>query len=358
MITAAVAALALSAPSVHVSALVAPAGARVDVSGTGFPANVPLIVGLDGQQLATATADVTGAFTSDGIAVPATAALGVHRVTVQADDGSDFTSAPLTVAAAGVPEVLDETFVPPSVGAIHVAVSVPPGADAGHRYPVIYFLHGLPAGDDAYIAWATLLDRVLGPAALSAIIVVPQAARTDGDTDPEYLDEGVGRAWATALAVDLPQYVDTHFPTIANRAARALIGVSAGGYGAVSLGLSHLGTFSVLESWSGYFEPTDPSGKHVLDLGSAAANAGASMFTAIPRLAAAFLAQPTFLGFYVGRSDALFRADNLRFHRSLIAAHIAHTFGLYPGGHHWPLWSAEAPYWIRLALARLTPASP
>lgn len=356
MIAAAVAALALSAPSLQVSALVAPAGGSVDVSGAGFPADVPVLVGLDGQQLATATTDATGAFTSDGVAIAAGTPPGEHRITVQAGDGSDFTSAALAVAAAGAPEVLDETFAPPSVGAIHFAVSLPASAADGRRFPVVYFLHGLPAGDGAYIAWATLLDRVLGPAASSAIIVVPQAARTDGDTDPEYLDEGVGRAWATALAVDLPRYVDAHFPTIATRAGRALIGVSAGGYGAVSLGLSHLATFSVLESWSGYFEPTDPSGRHVLDLGSAKANAAASMFTAIPQLAASFRRQPTFLGFYVGRSDALFRADNLRFHRSLVAAHVAHTFGLYPGGHHPALWSAEAPYWVGLALAHLTPS--
>ena len=54
---------------------------------------------------------------------------------------------------------------------------------------------------------------------------------------------------------------------------RALVGLSAGGYGAVMLALHHLAAFSVVESWSGYFHPTDPAGQHALDLGSSRANA-------------------------------------------------------------------------------------
>ena len=59
--------------------------------------------------------------------------------------------------------------------------------------------------------------------------------------------------------------MDTHYRTIASRRARALVGVSAGGYGAVLLALHHLETYSVVESWSGYFHPTDPDGTSPLD---------------------------------------------------------------------------------------------
>ena len=43
------------------------------------------------------------------------------------------------------------------------------------------------------------------------------------------------------------------------------MGLSAGGYGAVILGIHHLDRFSVIESWSGYFHPTDPTGTIALD---------------------------------------------------------------------------------------------
>ena len=47
-------------------------------------------------------------------------------------------------------------------------------------------------------------------------------------------------------------------------AGRAIVGLSAGCYGATMLGLNHLGEFSVIESWSGYFHATDPSGNRAL----------------------------------------------------------------------------------------------
>jgi S-formylglutathione hydrolase FrmB len=88
--------------------------------------------------------------------------------------------------------------------------------------------------------------------------------------------------------VELPAYVDGHYRTIANRAGRAIVGLSAGGYGAADIGLGHPSAFSVVESWSGYFEPTDPSGTQALDLGSVAANRAASVHARASALARQF----------------------------------------------------------------------
>src|SRR5207253_5090865 len=52
-------------------------------------------------------------------------------------------------------------------------------------------------------------------------------------SDLEYLDWGPGRNWETAIARELPAYVDAHYRTVPGRAGRALIGVSAGGYGEI-----------------------------------------------------------------------------------------------------------------------------
>src|SRR5207245_608810 len=134
-----------------------------------------------------------------------------------------------------------------------------------------------------YRGMASWLEGVLVASGRRAIVVAPQGAR-DGDSDPEYLDWGVGRDWETALARELPNYVDAHFRTIANRSGRALVGLSAGGYGAAIVALHHLGTFSVIESWSGYFHPTDPSGRNALDPGSPSANARARAHPVVAQL--------------------------------------------------------------------------
>lgn len=234
---------------------------------------------------------------------------------------------------------------------------LPPGyAGSSARYPVVYFLHGLPASPYAFRGMESF-TRALELAGGPAILVAPQGAR-DGDDDPEYLDWGPGRRWETAIGRELPRYVDAHFRTLAGRRGRALVGLSAGGYGAVLIALHHLGSYAVVESWSGYFHPTNRRGDAPLPLGSAAANRRASAHTFVHALRRAFRRRPTFFAFYVGRGDALFRAENRRLHRELSTARVPHVFEVYPGAHEQSLWSAHARAWLGLALRHLAPARP
>ena len=239
---------------------------------------------------------------------------------------------------------LDETIRSVALdGRVHARVVLPPGyADSRRRYPVVYFLHGLPANAAAYRGNGWLVDELerAGP----AILVIPQGARGD-DRDPEYLNWGAGRNWETYVAVEVPRYVDAHFRTIRSRSGRAIVGVSAGGYGAMILGLHHLGEFSVIESWSGYFHPTDPTGTLSLPREPAAS---------ARNLIGELKANPaTFVAFYVGRNDARFRSDNVGFAAQLTAAHVPHTFDLYAGAHTTALWKTHGTAWLRLALRHL-----
>jgi S-formylglutathione hydrolase FrmB len=246
---------------------------------------------------------------------------------------------------------VDERFESVALGgSVHALVVLPDGyATSGKRYPVVYFLHGLPASSGTYRAssWvAEALER-----AGQAILVMPQGAR-DGDSDPEYLNWGSGRQWETFVAEELPRKIDARFRTIRSRGARALVGLSAGGYGATILALHHLGTFSAIESWSGYFHPTDPTGTQALARGPAT-----NAHTLVAALAADERHRPTFLGFYVGRGDTRFRDENVQFDRELSAARVPHVFEVYRGGHQTSLWQAHATGWLRMALAHLTKAA-
>jgi enterochelin esterase-like enzyme len=232
-------------------------------------------------------------------------------------------------------------------GSMHALVVLPADyATSNQRYPVVYFLHGLPAGSSTYKdnAWLSDLAPKVGP----FILVEPQGARDD-DSDPEYLDWGDGRNWSTYLTSELPGYIDAHFRTIPSRDGRAIVGLSAGGYGAAMLGLNHLGEFSVIESWSGYFHATDPTGKSAIP-----APGSSNVHGLISSLAADEAKRPTFVGFYVGRSDPNFVAENEQLNHELTAASVPHTFRLYAGGHHTRLWADHAVAWLRLALAHLS----
>jgi enterochelin esterase-like enzyme len=241
-------------------------------------------------------------------------------------------------------------------GMVRARVYLPPAyASTGLTYPTLYFLHGLPGSSRSYTVHAAHVAQLVEGLSAEAILVFPQGAR-DSDSDSEYNDLGPGRNWERFIASELPTYVDNHFRTIRDRGARAIIGVSAGGYGAALVGLHHLATFSVVESWSGYFRPTDPTGTRVVDRGSPAANAETSAFTLVPWLAGAFTRKPSYLAFYVGNADHHFVPDNVTFDQQLTAANVAHEFQLYPGGHSWALWDSHAGEWLAAAFAHLTAA--
>ena len=235
-------------------------------------------------------------------------------------------------------------------GTLHFEVYLPSGYAIGtYRYPVVYVLHGLPSSPSAYTS-LQFVERAVDTLRQQAIVVIPQGARA-GETDPEYFDQGPGHRWATAIASELPQVVDSRYRTIATRAGRALVGISAGGYGAMQLAFNNLGEFSVVESWSGYFHPTDPTGEKALDLGP-----DADVHRLLQSVGATLRRRKTYIAFYVGKGDVRFYAENQTLNQELSEGGIAHVFRAYPGGHDQALWQQYAAPWLELALVHLAPA--
>lgn len=264
------------------------------------------------------------------------------------------------VPAAGAPRttgtIVQFSFASKAVQrTLHLEVYLPAGYIGGTlHYPVVYFLHGLPAGPNAYqdVGWLRAPLDALSP---GVILVAPQGSTAE-DSDPEYLDWGPGANWETAVAQEVPAFVDAHLRTIPNRTGRALVGLSAGGYGAVILALHHLDDFSAVESWSGYFTPTNPAGTAPLNLGSSAKNARASAHAFVLQLRADEQRRPTFFAFYVGRGDTRFRAENELLDSELTQAGVPHLFAIYPGAHERSVWADHAEQWLQLAAIHLAQA--
>lgn len=125
------------------------------------------------------------------------------------------------------------------------------------RYPVLYLLHG--AGND-YQAWIQhgvqgIIDRATASDRLRPFITV----MADGGRIGFYTD-WVGRqaaspppppAYATFNIRELIPWVDAHYRTIPNRRARAIAGLSMGGFGAMSLASRYPDRFGAVGSFSG-----------------------------------------------------------------------------------------------------------
>jgi S-formylglutathione hydrolase FrmB len=223
-----------------------------------------------------------------------------------------------------------------------VIVYLPPGYDAHprRRYPVFYLLHGAPGAPAAFLETVRLgvdEDQLVTLGRMRPLILVMPFGSTGIFADKEWAN-GVtrGSAWETFLARDVVHAVDRRFRTIRSGSARALGGLSSGGYGALNIGLHHPGEFRVLESWSGYQRADDMASIFGTTLSTLRYN---SPLDVLPRVAPALRRAHVYVWMYSDTGDhPRIRAQNAAFAAKLGAAGIGHRFFVARGGHTWQVW--------------------
>jgi S-formylglutathione hydrolase FrmB len=114
------------------------------------------------------------------------------------------------------------------------------------RFPVLYLCHGLTSNyhEFEYVGVPEYLNR------FDMIVVMVDVgnswyvnwAQSEGDQHHNFADH---------VCEDVINYVDEHYRTIADRKGRAINGISMGGFGAISLGLTHPELFCSIASHSG-----------------------------------------------------------------------------------------------------------
>jgi len=140
-----------------------------------------------------------------------------------------------------------------------VFVYLPPGyeRESGRRYPVVYTLHGFGLHAQQWVGFANVAGLEKGLAAGTTkemILVSPDAFSLHNGSF--YSDSRTTGDWETFIAVELVNYIDSHYRTIPDRMSRGLSGHSMGGYGTFRIGMKHPEVFSSLYSMSagGIFE--------------------------------------------------------------------------------------------------------
>jgi enterochelin esterase-like enzyme len=247
-------------------------------------------------------------------------------------------------APAGVPRGTLETvrFRSAAIGAAsRYLVYLPPHYPSGRRFPVLYLLHGSPGAMTAFTtigAADTRLDTLIADGHVRPMILVMPEGEQGLHGDTEWANAGAGR-WMDYV-LDVVHDVDHRFATLADRRHRAIAGVSEGAYAAINIALHHLGTFSIAESWSGYFAqtPTGPfaGAPSALLRANSPADDVAADAARIHRLGLrAWLLQ----GRVDWRSPQALRAFATQLHAAGADVH----YGFFPGGHDWGLWRAETP---------------
>ena len=129
---------------------------------------------------------------------------------------------------------------------MHYLVLLPRDYSGTRRFPVLYLLHGL-YGD--YKNWDTRTHLEQIAAAYPWLIVTSDAG------DSWYTNSATKPAdrFEDYIAKDLISEIDRKYRTIPERRARAVAGLSMGGYGAIKLALKYPDLFAFAGSLSGAF---------------------------------------------------------------------------------------------------------
>lgn len=124
------------------------------------------------------------------------------------------------------------------------------------RFPVLYLLHGFGQGG---ASWSYMTNLSGFAARYKLIIVMPDASNSwyvNAAADPKARFEDF-------IVKDLVGYVDSHYRTVPLPRARAVAGLSMGGYGAAFLGLKHYRLFTAVGTFSGALTAAhDAPGEH------------------------------------------------------------------------------------------------
>lgn len=214
----------------------------------------------------------------------------------------------------------------------HMYLYTPPGyGDHSPPLPVLYLYHGF--GDTA-LSWVTqgrvpqILDNLLAENKAKPMIVAIPDSETDGpEMVPEDFPAATRRqgfyptntaAADRELMEDILPFVSKHYRVRRSAESRALAGLSQGGYQALVSGLTHLGTFGWLASFSGVSTATVP-------------NEAVARALEQPDRVNQSLRDLTVT---VGSDDTVTGADVEALERTLKERAIRHHFRVYPGLHH------------------------
>jgi|SRR5665213_3969151 len=122
--------------------------------------------------------------------------------------------------------------------------------DTTSHYPVLYLLTGNDQPNTTFlrIGLQAELDRLIARHKVPPLIAVMIQG---GSGSNNWRNQGARRYESYILEVQ--ELIDLTLPTVAARNARAIVGDSMGGYGAMNVALANPYRFSVVESWLSFF---------------------------------------------------------------------------------------------------------
>jgi enterochelin esterase-like enzyme len=216
----------------------------------------------------------------------------------------------------------------------HLWIYTPPGYSAGsQRYPVLYLLHGSGDLEGGWVEEGRanfILDNLIATGKTKPMIIVMPRGHVLADTQIDR--EKNNDLLQQVLYKEIVPYVDANYRTLADRANRAIMGLSMGGGQTLRFGLQNTALFaSVIGLSPAIRYPDETYRKMFADLIASPEKTNQQM---------------KLLMIFCGTKDHLLDASD-GFDKFLTASGIKHEYrrteyeSMWPGrrdDHTWPIW--------------------
>ncbi len=223
---------------------------------------------------------------------------------------------------------------------IKAVVITPETASQAKRCPVVYLLHGF---SDDYATWILKVPQLAHYADMFHLIIVCP----DGGNNSWYFDSPADSTlrYETYISKELVGWIDSAYPTIANRTGRAIAGSNMGGHGALFLTFYHQDVFGAAGSMSGAvdLQPFPAYWDLPKVLGNYADNPLWWRNHSVINML--YLVQNKNIPLIVdcGTEDFLYPI-NKKLHEQLLEKQIPHDFISRPGANNWFYWGKSIGY--------------
>ena len=212
--------------------------------------------------------------------------------------------------------------------------------DESIRFPVVYLLHGHGGW---YANWIIRVpDLKIWADKYGLIIVCP-----DGEYNSWYINSPVDSSlrFETYIGKEVPEYIDSHYPTIKDRKGRAITGLSMGGHGGLFIGFRQAALFGACGSMSGGVDLRPFSGNWELSkkLGDTAHYPMNWKNYSVTTVVETIPKEPLSIIIDCGTEDFFYKVNH-ELHEKMIALKIPHEYIERPGKHDWNYWTNAVQY--------------
>lgn len=218
-----------------------------------------------------------------------------------------------------------------------MSVYTPAGYEAGtQRYPVLYLLHGMGGDEEAWLTQgrtAQILDNLIAEGAIEPMIVVMPNGNASQEAAPGETHFGLvpptvalphtmDGAFEEAFP-DIVSFVDNTYRTKADKAHRAIAGLSMGGFHSLHTSKQYPDLFDYVGLFSAAINPR-VEGSEIYENREA-------------KLKRQFADAPRLYWIAIGKDDFLYN-ENVDFRKTLDDLGIKYEYYESAGGHIWKNW--------------------